>query len=143
MFRVIREEHVKKQCPKSEAETNVTCPITLATYKSKIKLFPCTCKLRGTQPSTATISKYHILESKSTGRDICRNIFYINIGLDECYRNINLNSVVPALSPILELIKIRHNKFNYLDQLKNITENDQRNANYMQKYKNENYVYLV
>ncbi|XP_077265301.1 telomerase reverse transcriptase isoform X3 [Temnothorax americanus] len=122
-------------CPKSEAETKVTSPVPLETYNSKVKLFSSRCRLRKTNRTTAKISKYHILESKNTERDICRSILNTDIGLGSHYKNVNLDNVIPALSPILKLFKIRHNKFNYFDKLKSIAENGQRNET--QKYKNQ------
>ncbi|XP_011864763.1 PREDICTED: telomerase reverse transcriptase-like [Vollenhovia emeryi] len=120
------------RCPKSKAETS---SVPLESYRSKVKLFSSRCLLRKTGCTTAKISKYHILESKNTGRDICRNILDTDIGLGGCYRNINLDSVIPALSPILESFKIRHNRFNYLDKLKYMTENG--HGKRTQKYKNQ------
>lgn len=125
----------KKINPKPKAETKVTCSIPLETYNSKVKLFPSRCRLRKTNRTTAKISKYHILESKNTGQDICCNILCTDVGLARHYKNINLDSVIPALSPILELFKIRHNRFNYFDELKYIVENSQKKAT--QKYKNQ------
>ncbi|XP_071560903.1 telomerase reverse transcriptase-like [Temnothorax nylanderi] len=122
-------------CPKSKAETKVTSPVPLETYNSKVKLFSSRCRLRKTNRTTAKISKYHILESKNTGRDICRSILNTDIGLCGRYKNVNLDKVIPALSPILELFKIQHNQFNYFDKLKHTAENGQRNGT--QKYKNQ------
>ncbi|XP_024868448.1 telomerase reverse transcriptase-like [Temnothorax curvispinosus] len=122
-------------CPKSEAETKVTSPVPLETYNSKVKLFSSRCRLRKTNRTTAKISKYHILESKNTERDICRSILNTDIGLSSHYKNVNLDNVIPALSPILNVFKIRHNKFNYFDKLKSTAENGQRNGT--QKYKNQ------
>lgn len=106
-----------------------------------MKLFPSRCQLRKTGRTTAKISKYHILENKNVGQDICRNILDTDIGLSEHYKNINLDSVIPALSPILELFKIRHNRFNYSDKLKYIIENDKKNTT--QKYKNQINIHLL
>lgn len=117
------------------------CHIPLKTYNFKVKLFPSRCRLRKTDRTTAKISKYHILESKNTGRDICYNILDTDIGLDTSDRRIILDSVVPELSPILQSFKIRHNRFNYFDELKYIVENGQRTAT--QKYKNQINVHLL
>lgn len=130
-----RKTSKNAQCPKQKTETKVVCPIPFETYNSKVKLFPSRCQLSKTGRTTAKISKYHILESNNMGQDICRKILDMDIGLSEHYRNINLDSIIPALSPILELFKIRHNRFNYFDKLKHISENDQKNAT--QKYKNQ------
>jgi len=134
-FRKKLSKAKKKINLRPKAETKVTCSIPLETYNSKVKLFPSRCRLRKTNRTLAKISKYHILESKNTGQDICCNILRTDIGLGRHYRNINLDSVIPALSPILELFKIRHNRFNYFDELKYIAENSQKKAT--QKYKNQ------
>ncbi|XP_018339322.1 PREDICTED: telomerase reverse transcriptase-like isoform X2 [Trachymyrmex septentrionalis] len=113
-------------CPKSKAVTKVTCPIPLQAYNSRVKLFQSRCKIRKGNRTTAKISKYSILESKDTGQDMCYKILSTDIGLTECYRNVNLNSVIPALSPIMILFKNRHNKYNYFDKLKCIIDKDRK-----------------
>ncbi|XP_018308700.1 telomerase reverse transcriptase [Mycetomoellerius zeteki] len=112
--------------PKLKAETKITCLIPLQTYNSRVKLFQSRCRIRKTNRTTAKISKYSILESKNIGHDICHKILNTDIKLTECYRNINLDSVIPALSPIMELFKNRHNKYNYFDKLKCIIEKDSK-----------------
>lgn len=129
------------QCPKPKTERKVVCPFPFETYNFKVKLFPSRCQLRKTGRTMAKISKYHILENKNIGQDICRHVLDTDIGLSEHYKNINLDGVIPALSPILELFKIRHNRFNYSDKLKFIIENDKKNT--IQKYKNQINVHLL
>ncbi|XP_018360294.1 PREDICTED: telomerase reverse transcriptase-like isoform X1 [Trachymyrmex cornetzi] len=112
--------------PKSKAVTKVTCSIPLQAYNSRVKLFQSRCKIWKGNRTTAKISKYSILESKSTGQDMCHKILSTDIGLTGCYRNVNLDSVIPALSPITILFKNRHNKYNYFDKLKCIIEKDSK-----------------
>ncbi|XP_012061621.1 PREDICTED: uncharacterized protein LOC105624880 [Atta cephalotes] len=113
-------------CLKSKAVTKVTCPIPLQAYNSKMKLFQSRCKLRKGNRTTAKISKYSILESKNTEQDMCHKILSTDIGLTGHYRNVNLDSVIPALSPIMTLFKNRHNKYNYFDKLKCIIDKDRK-----------------
>lgn len=124
-----------KNAQYSKTESKAICPFPFKTYNFKVKLFPSRCRLRKTGRTMAKISKYHILESKNMGPDICRSILNTDIGLSEHYKSINLDSVIPALSPILELFKIQHNRFDYSNELKYIIENDQRNTT--QKYKHQ------
>lgn len=114
----------------------VTCPIPLDQYNSEVKLFSSRCRIRKTSRTTAKISKYHILERNNMGPDICRKILDTDIGLSRCDRRIDLNHVIPALSPILELFKNRHNRYNYFEKLKCIiTKNSKKYAT--QKLKNQ------
>jgi len=126
---------------KSTAETEVTCPVPLKTYNFRVKLFQSRCQIRKTNRTMAKISKFHVLESKNTGQDICHKILNTDIGLN---RNINLDvkNVIPVLSPILELFKNRHNRFNYFDKLKCIiTENSRKYP--IQKFKHQIHVRIL
>jgi len=127
------------QCSKSKAETEVTCPVPLKTYNFRVKLFQSRCQIRKTNRTMAKISKFHILESKNTGQDICHKILNTDIGLN---RNINLDGVIPVLSPILELFKNRHNRFNYFDKLKYIIAENSRKYP-IQKFKHQIHVRLL
>jgi len=131
--RYTRKGNKNTQCSKSEAETEVTCPVPLKTCNFKVKLFESRCEIRKTNRTTAKISKFHILESKNTGQDICHKILNTDIGIN---KNINLDNVIPVLSPILELFKNRHNRFNYYDKLKCIIA--ERSRKYpIQKFKHQ------
>ncbi|XP_011687788.1 PREDICTED: uncharacterized protein LOC105449984 isoform X2 [Wasmannia auropunctata] len=133
-----------RQCSKSEAGAKVTCSIPLKKYNSTVKLFQSRCQMRKTNRTTAKISKYHILESKYTGRDICRKILDTDIGLtSECYRNINLDSIIPALSRIMEMFKNRHNKYNYADKLKNIIAKNSTKYAVNHKFKHQIHVHSL
>lgn len=69
------------------------------------------------------------------GPDICRKILDTDIGLSRYEKRIYLNHVIPALSPILELFRNRHNRYNYFEKLKCIIATNGRNAT--QKFKNQ------
>jgi len=135
------KENKNAQRLKSEAETEVTCPVPLKTYNSRVKLFQSRCQIRKTNRTMAKISKFHVLESKNTGQDICHKILSTDIGLN---RNINLDvkNVIPVLSPILELFKNRHNRFNYFDKLKCIIAENSRKYP-IQKFKHQIHVRLL
>lgn len=114
-----------------QIETN---SIPIKKYNSTVNLFASRCRIRNTGRTMAKISKYHILESKNTGREICHKILNTNIGLDEHDNNVNFD-VMLVLSPILELFRNRHNRFNYFEKLKFIIARD--NEKYPKKYKNQ------
>lgn len=117
---------------KMKLETKVT--IIPVKFKSTVNLFASRCQVRKINRTTASISKHHVLESCSTGRDICNRILNTNVELDAHENNINLNNVIPVLSPILESYKKRHNRCNYLKKLKHITGNIYRKIKLKYKY---------
>jgi len=107
-----------------------------------VNLFASRCRLRKILPTKAQISKYHILEKGNTGQEICCKILNTYVGLDQYNESLNFDNVISALSPILELFKNRHNKFNYLDKLKCIVaKGNERYAK--QKYKNQVHMRLM
>lgn len=117
-------------------EAEVASPVPFKNYNSEVKLFASRCQLRKTTRTKAQISKYHILENGKTGQQICHNILDTNIGVDQCCTNMDINNVIVELSPILELFRKRHNRFNYIDKLKSVVaRGGQRYANL--KYKNQ------
>ncbi|XP_036143921.1 telomerase reverse transcriptase isoform X2 [Monomorium pharaonis] len=130
------EESKSKLCVKKKIFNNIQCssgtkashPVPFYVYNSKIKLFKSRSCLRKVSRTTAKIAKYHILENKNVGLwDICHRILSTDIGLAECYKNINLDSVIPALLPILEAFRDKHNRFDYFNKLKyTIKRNSQR-----------------
>lgn len=125
-----------RQCSKLESATRVKCLIPIDTYNSTVNLFASRCRIRKTSCTMAKISKYHILETGNTGQEICCNILNTDIKLNECYKNINFDVVMPILSQILEKFRNRHNRFNYLEELKHIIARDS-NKYADQKYKNQ------
>jgi len=118
------------------------CPIPFKDYNSKVNLFASRCRLRKINRTKAQISKYHILEKGNTGQQICCKILDTRVGLDQYDRSLNFDDVISALSPILELFKNQHNKFNYLDKLKYIVARGSKSYA-KQKYKNQIHIRLV
>lgn len=102
----------------------------IKTYNATIKLFASRCQIRKTKPTTAKISKYHILENGNRSQDICRSILNTDVGLSENDKNIVVSRrVIPILSPILELFQKRHNRYNYFNKLKHvITRNNSKQS---------------
>ncbi|XP_029677419.1 uncharacterized protein LOC115244142 isoform X3 [Formica exsecta] len=136
-YYVKRTLFLNRQCSKSKSRTKVTNSVPIETYNSTVNLFASRCRIRKTGRTMAKISKYHILESGNTGQTICRDILNTDIGLKECYRDINLNVVTPILSPILESFRNRHNRFNYFEKLKYIIARDSNKYAKQKKYKNQ------
>ncbi|XP_011172878.1 telomerase reverse transcriptase isoform X2 [Solenopsis invicta] len=131
---------------KIKVKANMTSFIPSTRYNCKVRLFESRSRIRQTSRTTAKISKYHILESRNTVQDICRKILDRDIGLVKPYRSINLDHVIPALSPILKSFKDRHNRFNYFDKLKHTIENTRckkTQENKKPKYKHQIDVCLV
>ncbi|XP_020293911.1 telomerase reverse transcriptase-like isoform X2 [Pseudomyrmex gracilis] len=124
---------------KVKLETNVT--IIPVKFKSTVNLFASRCQVRKVNRTTASISKHHVLESRSTGRDICNRILNTNVELNAHDNNINLNNIIPVLSPILESYKKRHNRCNYSEKLKHITGNIYRKVKL--KYKSQIPIHLL
>lgn len=112
-----RTSFVNTEWSRLKSVKKVTNSIPIEKYNSIVKFFASRSQIRKTGCTTAKISKYHILEKGNTGQDICRKIIDTDIGLSKHYRNINLDKVIPALSPILDSFKNRHNRCNYLDKL--------------------------
>jgi hypothetical protein len=133
---------IKGRQSKSETEASIACPVPFKNYNSKVNLFASRCRLRKINPTKAQISKYHILEKGNTGQEICYKILDTHVGLDQCNESLNFDNIIFALSPILELFKNRHNKFNYLDKLKCVVaRGGERYAK--QKYKNQVHLRLM
>lgn len=131
---------------KIKVKANMTSFIPSTRYNCKVRLFESRSRIRQMSRTTAKISKYHILESRNTVQDICRKILDRDIGLVKPYRSINLDHVIPALSPILKSFKDRHNRFNYFDKLKHTIENTRckkTQENKKPKYKHQIDVCLV
>ncbi|KAL6255805.1 hypothetical protein P5V15_013048 [Pogonomyrmex californicus] len=124
------------QCSKTEAKD--LYPILFKT-NTIIKLFASRCRIRKTARTMAKISKYHILENKNKGRDICHKILSTYIGNNSENVFLNLDKVRLELSPILELFKNRHNRFNYFDNLKHIIA--ERSKKYARKGLQKNQIH--
>ncbi|XP_029169777.1 telomerase reverse transcriptase-like [Nylanderia fulva] len=127
-----KKTSTNKQCSKPESGTS---SIPVKKYNSTVNLFASRCRLRKTGRTMAKISKYHILESKNTGREICHRILNTNIGHNEYHNNVNFDAVILSLSPILESFKNRHNRYNYFEELTFIIARD--NEKYKKKNKNQ------
>lgn len=125
-----------RQYLKPESGIKINCSIPIDTYNFTINLFASRCRLRKTRCSRAKVSKYHILENGNTGQKICYNILHTDIRLNEHYKNINFNAVMPLLSEILEKFRNQHNRFNYLEELKYVIARDSKKFT-NQKYKNQ------
>lgn len=133
--RHVRTLSTYRQCLK-QSGTTIKRLIPVNSYSSTIKLFASRCRVRKTGCTMAKIGKFHILESENTGQEICCNILNTDIGLNERYKNINFNAVMPLLSQILEKFRNRHNRFNYLEELKYVIARDSKKFT-NQKYKNQ------
>lgn len=128
----VKKTPTNRQCLKPESSR-----VPIDGYNFTINLFASRCRIRKTGCTTAKISKYHILESGNTGEKICCNILNTDIGLNGRYKNINFNIVISILSRILEKFRIRHNRFNYHEELKYIIARDSKKYANKKKYKNQ------
>jgi len=129
--RYFKERHPRKtSLPNKE---NFQLKSIIKTYNATVKLFASRCQIRKTKCTRAKISKYHILENGSTSQDICRKILNTDVGLNTNDKNIDISTIIPKLSLILESFKKRHNKFNYLNKLKYVITRN----NSQQKYKSQ------
>lgn len=59
----------------------------------------------------------------------------MDIGLQDCDRNYSFDNIIPIVSPILRKFQIRHNRFKYLDELKNEVKKLEKSAKRLEKKK--------